>query len=76
MAERRVVDACGSFCPGPLMELISVIKMMQVGEEVEILSSDKGSAEEIPQWVNKVGHKNLGAHEENGIWHVVVQKTK
>jgi TusA-related sulfurtransferase len=76
MAEKRLVDARGSFCPGPLMELIAQLKMAQVGDELEILSSDKGSAADIPQWINKVGHEMLGTREEAGVWHITVKKLK
>ena len=76
MAERKVIDARGSFCPGPLMELIAGMKMAQVGDELEVLSTDKGSANEIPQWVRKVGHEHLGTDEQEGVWHVKVRRTK
>ena len=58
MAEKRIVDGRGSFCPGPLMELIARLKMSQIGDELEVLSNDKGSANDIPEWVNKVGHES------------------
>lgn len=73
---KRVVDARGSFCPGPLMELIAHIKMAEIGDELEVLSSDKGSATDIPEWVNKVGHELLGTTEEGGVWHIRVRRTK
>jgi len=76
MAERTIVDARGSFCPGPLMELIGRLKFAQVGDEFEVLSTDKGSASDIPEWVKKVGHELLGAREEAGIWHIAVRKLK
>jgi len=76
MAERRIIDARGSFCPGPLMELIAGMKMANVGEEIEVLSSDKGSATDVPEWIKKVGHELLGTREENGVWHIVVKKAK
>ena len=76
MSERTVVDARGSFCPGPLMELIGWIKLAQGGDELEVLSTDKGSANDIPEWVKKVGHDFLGTHEEAGVWHITVKKTK
>lgn len=76
MADKRIVDARGSFCPGPLMELIAQLKMCQVGDELEVLSTDKGSVNDIPEWVNKVGHQHLGTREENGVWHVTVRKAK
>lgn len=75
MAKRRVVDARGSFCPGPLMELIAAMKMAEVGEEIEILSTDKGSAADIPEWIRKVKHEHLGTEEKTGVWHVLVKKT-
>jgi len=76
MAERKTIDARGTFCPGPLMELIAGIKLLEVGDELEVLSSDKGSASDIPEWVNKVGHEMVSSTEEDGVWHIVVRKTK
>lgn len=73
---KKIVDARGSFCPGPLMELIAHIKMAEIGDELEVLSSDKGSAADIPEWVNKVGHEFLGTTEEGGVWHIRVRRTK
>ena len=76
MAEKKLIDARGTFCPGPLMELIAGIKLIEVGDEVEILSSDKGSGHDIPEWVNKVGHEIVSIEEVDNEWHVVVKKTK
>jgi TusA-related sulfurtransferase len=76
MPERKVIDARGSFCPGPLMELIGWIKLASIGDELELLSTDKGSAADVPEWVKKVGHEMLGSHEDNGVWHITVKKTK
>jgi TusA-related sulfurtransferase len=76
MSELKVIDARGSFCPGPLMELIGWIKLAEVGDELEVLSTDKGSANDIPEWVKKVGHEFLGTTEEAGVWHIKVKKAK
>ncbi|MDE2614449.1 MAG: sulfurtransferase TusA family protein [Burkholderiales bacterium] len=76
MAEHKVIDARGSFCPGPLMELIGWMKLAQVGDELELLSTDKGSAADVPEWIKKVGHELLGSREESGVWHITVKKTK
>ena len=76
MPEKKVIDARGSFCPGPLMELIGWMKMAQIGDELEVLSSDKGSANDIPEWVKKVGHEFIGTREEAGVWHITVKKAK
>ncbi len=76
MADRTVIDARGSFCPGPLMELIGRLKFASVGDEFEVLSTDKGSANDIPEWVKKVGHQLLGTQEAAGVWHISVKKMK
>ena len=76
MADRKTIDARGTFCPGPLMELIAGIKLIDVGDELEVLSSDKGSASDIPEWVNKVGHEMVSSTEEQGVWHIVVRRAK
>jgi TusA-related sulfurtransferase len=75
VANRRLIDARGSFCPGPLMELIAAIKMADIGEEIEVLSSDKGSATDIPEWIRKVKHEHIGTEEKEGVWHILVKKT-
>ena len=49
MSEMRIIDARDTFCPGPLMELISYMKRASVGDEFELLSTDKGSINDIPE---------------------------
>jgi tRNA 2-thiouridine synthesizing protein A len=70
------VDARGAYCPGPLMELIAALKLVQVGDEVEVWSSDKGSVKDIPEWVNKVHHDMVGVTQQDGYWSLVVRKAK
>lgn len=75
-SKAKLIDARGSFCPGPLMELIRAIKEAQVGDVLELLSSDKGTADDVPEWVAKVGHEMVGTEEKDGVWHVFVRKAK
>lgn len=72
----KTVDARGAYCPGPLMELIGSIKTEPVGSVIEILSSDQGSAKDIPAWIAKVGHEYLGSEQLDGYWSIVVKKAK
>ncbi len=76
MSERIKVDARGAFCPGPLMELIAALKLVEVGDEVEVWSSDKGSATDIPEWVKKVRHELVGIEPRDAYWSIVVRKAK
>jgi tRNA 2-thiouridine synthesizing protein A len=71
----KEIDARGSFCPGPLMELIRGMKALPVGGVLAVLSSDPGSAKDIPAWIQKARHEFLGAFPEQGYTHFVVRKT-
>ena len=70
----RTVDARGSFCPGPLMELIRAIRESAVGTVFCVRSSDRGSRVDIPKWVEKAGHRLIGVNEAEGYDEIVVEK--
>ena len=76
MSQREMIDARGAFCPGPLMELIAGLKLIEIGDEIEVLSSDRGTVNDVPEWVAKVGHEMAGTVEHDGYWSVVVRKAK
>ncbi|NCO65012.1 MAG: hypothetical protein COW32_02510 [Candidatus Aquicultor secundus] len=81
MADVKVdksIDARGSYCPGPLMELIKSIKGAEVGSVIEVLSSDLGSAKDIPEWVAKVGHELVYNEKasDGEYWRIAVKKVK
>ena len=71
----KIVDARGSFCPGPLMELIRTIRESQPGQVIAIYSSDKGSRTDIPKWVEKAGHRLVSLEPRDGYDEIVVEKT-
>jgi len=70
----KVVDARGSFCPGPLMELIRAIRESSVGDVIAVESSDRGSRIDIPKWVEKAGHRLVGIDSASGYDVIVVEK--
>jgi tRNA 2-thiouridine synthesizing protein A len=75
-ATPRTIDARGSFCPGPLMELIRAIREAQVGDVLAVLSSDSGSRSDIPKWIEKAGHRLIGVTERAGYDEIVVEKMR
>ena len=74
VAITRTVDARGSFCPGPLMELIRAIRESQVGDVIAVYSSDKGSKTDIPKWVEKARHRLVSVESREGYDEIVVEK--
>lgn len=70
----KAIDARGSFCPGPLLELIRGVKTVEVGQVLEVLSGDPGSSKDIPAWVAKAKHEMLGVFPEDGYNRFVIRK--
>ncbi|MFM2105873.1 MAG: hypothetical protein RL338_905 [Chloroflexota bacterium] len=72
----RLIDARGSFCPGPLMELIRAIRESQVGDVLIVRSSDSGSKVDIPKWVEKAGHALVSVESFDGYDDITVRKAR
>ena len=72
----RTVDARGSYCPGPLMELIRAIREGQVGDVIAVWSSDAGSKTDIPKWVEKAGHRLVALEAREGYDEIIVEKQR
>lgn len=72
----RESDARGSFCPGPLMELIRLVRAAQVGDILAVISADEGSKTDIPAWVKKAGHEFLGTEDVGGPTRFVCRKAR
>ena len=70
----KEIDARGSFCPGPLMELIRGIKALPVSGVLAVLSSDPGSLRDIPAWIGKARHEMIGIVPEQGYTRFIVRK--
>lgn len=72
----KVIDARNTFCPGPLMELIGYMKRANLGDTLELLSTDQGTATDVPEWIKKVGHEMVSTDKVGDIWHIKVRKVK
>lgn len=73
---RITIDARDAFCPGPMMKLISALKQTAIGDEVEVLSRDKGTSNDIPAWTRRRGHQLVSTEKRGDCWSFVVKKMK
>jgi tRNA 2-thiouridine synthesizing protein A len=72
----KVVDARGSACPGPLLEAKKAMNSVQIGQVIEIWSTDPGTKSDIGAWSGKVGHTYLGYLPGEGYERVFVVRQK
>ena len=72
----RVVDARGSYCPGPIMELIRAIRESTVGDVIAVYSTDRGSRIDIPKWIDKAGHRLVALVAHDAYDEIIVEKMR
>ncbi len=76
MSNKSKIDARGAYCPGPLMEVIAMLKLIEIGDEIEVLSTDQGTVNDLPEWCAKVGHEHVETVQHDGYASLVVRKSK
>ena len=76
LAAEMVIDARGMACPGPLLSLIGAIRGAEVGQVLEVWSTDQGSATDIPAWVAKARHELVEVADEDGYTRFRVRKAR
>ncbi|MCY3413882.1 MAG: sulfurtransferase TusA family protein [Candidatus Heimdallarchaeota archaeon] len=72
----KTVDARGSACPGPILEAKKGISKVKKGQILEIMASDKGTLNDLPVWVKRVGHEFLGIVEAEGYYRLFIRRNK
>jgi len=70
------LDCYGLLCPMPVIQTEKKMKEMNVGEVLEIISTDKGIKEDMPAWCRLTGQEYIGLEEEGEIIRVYVRKLK
>ena len=70
------LDCFGLLCPMPIIETQKKIKEMEVGQILEVVSTDEGIKEDMPAWCRLTGHEYLGIKEEGDVYMAYVKKLK
>lgn len=60
------VDACGLQCPGPILKLKKAMDQLNVGEQIEITSTDPGFARDAAAWCNSTGNLLISQEAAGG----------
>jgi TusA-related sulfurtransferase len=68
------VDSRGATCPGPMMDLIGKVKGVDSGTVLELRTEDRGSKDDVPEWVEKAGHELLDVVDRGDYWSIYVEK--
>lgn len=59
----EVLDACGLFCPEPVMMLHQAVRRLQPGQLLQLLATDPSTQRDIPKFCTFLQH-SLEASQE------------
>ena len=65
MADLITVDACGLYCPLPIIRLAAAARGAAPGTEMELLADDPGVREDLPAWCTGHGHTLVSLEEDS-----------
>jgi tRNA 2-thiouridine synthesizing protein A len=75
MLERMLeLNARQLLCPMPVIRLQNAINRLEVGDQVKIFCTDRGTKHDIPTWCRINGHTVISQIEVDNEIHFVVQK--
>jgi tRNA 2-thiouridine synthesizing protein A len=75
IVSQKMLDATGLSCPLPLLRTKKTLANMEIGEILEVLSSDPGSQKDIPKYCNRNGNIFLGSLPiGNGVTKFFIKK--
>lgn len=68
------LDACGLFCPEPVMMLHNKIRDIDAGQVLEVLATDPSTTRDIPKFCRFLGHELLAQQQVDGVYHYWLKK--
>jgi TusA-related sulfurtransferase len=68
-----VIDARGSSCPGPIVELSKAYRNAKVGDIIELWATDQGVKADVNAWAQKTKNKIDSITEQSDKIIVVIE---
>ena len=72
----EILDCYGLLCPMPIIQTAKKIEELELGQILEVVSTDAGIKEDMPAWCRQTGQEYLGLEEDGDIFKVYVKKVK
>jgi tRNA 2-thiouridine synthesizing protein A len=74
-AVSKTLDASGMQCPMPIVKTRKAIRDIDVGQVLEVISTDPGSMPDMQAWARQTQHELLESHDEGGKYRFLIKKT-
>ncbi len=70
----KTLDASGLNCPLPILKTKKELVPMEVGQILEVISTDAGSVKDIEAFCNQTGNELLSSEENDGRYVFEIKK--
>jgi TusA-related sulfurtransferase len=68
------VDARGLMCPMPVLAATKAMRLLEPGQTLRVLATDKGSLSDMPAWAEDNGHELLSSGTEGDTYYFYIRK--
>jgi len=70
----RTLDASGMACPMPVVRTRQAIQELEAGQVLEVISTDRGSLQDIPAWASATGNRLVEQHDGGDRFTFLIEK--
>jgi tRNA 2-thiouridine synthesizing protein A len=74
MESNQTLDIKNLNCPLPILKTKKALKDIEVGQVLEIISTDPGAVTDFGAFCRTTGHELLGDHSADGIFTFYIKK--
>ncbi|MDH5397826.1 MAG: sulfurtransferase TusA family protein [Cyclobacteriaceae bacterium] len=71
----KTLDCSGLLCPMPVVKTKKAMAEIQIGEILEMISTDPGSMPDMEAWARQTKHELVDAKDEGGKYTFLIKKT-
>lgn len=69
------LDACGLYCPEPVMLLHNKIRDMVAGDMLRLTATDPSTSRDVPKFCLFLGHELVETSQQDGLYRYVIRKS-
>lgn len=69
-----VLDAAGLLCPMPAVKTAMELEKMEIGQVLEVLTTDQLSKKDLPAWCKETGNELICAIDDGNIYRIRIRK--
>lgn len=71
----KTLDTSGLACPMPVVKTKKALKELDIGDVLEMISTDPGSIPDMEAWARQTGHELLESFDEGDKYRFMIKKT-